>query len=79
MGSDPEHNPLRLDAGQLARVAPDLGQKVSDEHQVVTRAQVLVDRLKVLPILDGLDEVGSEALPAATLAVTVMARHSPWS
>ena len=70
VGWDPEHTTL-FDwmSGQLARVAPDLGQKVSDGHQVVTRAQVLVDRLKVLPILDGLDEVGSEELPAATLAV----------
>ncbi|HET6188669.1 MAG TPA: hypothetical protein VFE59_16970 [Trebonia sp.] len=70
VGWDPEHTTL-FDwmSGQLARVVPDLGQKVSDGHQVVTRAQVLVDRLKVLPILDGLDEVGSEALPAATLAV----------
>lgn len=54
---------------QLARVDPDLGRKVSDGRQVVTRAQVLLDRLKVLPILDGLDEVGSTELPAATLAV----------
>lgn len=56
-------------SGQLARVDPDLGRKVIDGRQVVTRAQVLIDRLKVLPVLDGLDEVGSAALPAATLAV----------
>lgn len=54
---------------QLARVNPDLGQKVSDGRQIITRAQVLIDRLKVLPLLDGLDEVGWAALPAATLAV----------
>ena len=56
-------------SGQLARVDPDLGRKVIDGRQVVTRAQVLIDRLKVLPVLDGLDEVGSAELPAATLAV----------
>lgn len=56
-------------SGQLARVDPDLGRKVTDGRQVVTRAQVLIDRLKVLPVLDGLDEVGSAELPAATLAV----------
>jgi tetratricopeptide (TPR) repeat protein len=56
-------------SGQLARVNPDLGQEVSDGGQIITRAQVLIDRLKVLPVLDGLDEVGRAALPAATLAV----------
>jgi tetratricopeptide (TPR) repeat protein len=56
-------------SGQLARVNPDLGHKVSDGRQITTRAQVLVDRQKVLPILDGLDEVGAAALPAATRAV----------
>lgn len=55
---------------QLAHINPDLGLRVSDGRQVVTRAQVLIDRLKVLPILDGLDEVGDPKLPAATLAVS---------
>lgn len=56
---DPTQTPLFYwMSEQLTRVNPDLGQKVRDGRQIVTRAQVLVDRLKVLPVLDGLDEIG---------------------
>jgi hypothetical protein len=54
---------------QLIRINPELKQKVNDGHRTITRAQVLVDRMKVLPILDGLDEVGKSSLPMATLAI----------
>lgn len=56
-------------AEQLVRINADLGQKVSDGRRVITRAQVLVDRMKVLPILDGLDEVAESSRPTATLAI----------
>jgi hypothetical protein len=54
---------------QLVRINADLAQRVSDGRRYVTRAQALVDRQKVLPILDGIDEVVEEARPMATLAV----------
>ena len=56
-------------AVQLTRINPELGQRVSNGRQIMTRAQVLVDRMKVLPILDGLDEVAKDSRPMATLAV----------
>ena len=56
-------------AEQLVRIFTDLAQVVSDGHQVLTRAQVLVDRMKVLPVLDGLDEVAEASRPMATLAI----------
>jgi tetratricopeptide (TPR) repeat protein/predicted ATPase len=56
-------------AEQLIRINVDLAQRVRDGRRVITRAQALVDRLKVLPILDGLDEVAQTSLPMATVAV----------
>jgi hypothetical protein len=56
-------------ADQLIRINSDLAQRVSDGRRVITRAQALVDRMKVLPILDGLDEVAEASRPMATLAV----------
>jgi len=56
-------------AEQLVRIYSDLAQVVSDGHQALTRAQVLVDRMRVLPILDGLDEVAETSRPLATLAI----------
>jgi len=54
---------------QLIRINSDLAQRVSDGRGFVTRAQALVDRMRVLPILDGLDEVVEVARPLATLAI----------
>ena len=56
-------------AEQLVRIYADLAQVVSDGHQALTRAQVLVDRMKVLPVLDGLNEVSETSRPMATLAI----------
>lgn len=56
-------------AGQLIRINSDLAQRVSDGPRVITRAQALVDRMKVLPILDGLDEVAKASRPMATVAI----------
>jgi NACHT domain len=56
-------------AAQLTRINPELRQRVSDGRQTTTRAHVLVDRMKVLPILDGLDELDEESRPIATVAV----------
>ena len=67
---EPEHTTLfNWIAAQLTRINPELRQRVSDARQTTTRAHVLVDRMKVLPILDGLDEVDKESRPIATLAV----------
>jgi len=54
---------------QLVRINADLAKRVSDGHRYITRAQALVDRMKVLPILDGLDEVAKAGRPMATLAI----------
>lgn len=56
-------------AEQLIRINSGLAQRVSDGRRVITRAQALVDRMKVLPILDGLDEVTKASRPMATLAI----------
>jgi tetratricopeptide (TPR) repeat protein len=56
-------------ATQITRINPELRQRVSDGRQTTTRAHVLVDRMKILPILDGLDELTRESRPIATLAV----------
>ena len=56
-------------AGQLIRTISGLGRRVSDGRRTITRAQVLVDRIKVLPILDGLDELPESSRPTATLAI----------
>lgn len=56
-------------AGQLERINADLAQVVNDGRQLLTRAQVLLDRMKILPILDGLDEVEEVSRPMATLAI----------
>jgi hypothetical protein len=67
---DPEQTTLfNWIAAQLTRINPELRQRVSDGRQATTRAHVLVDRMKVLPILDGLDELDEESRPIATLAV----------
>lgn len=54
---------------QLVRINADLARRVRDGRRYATRAQALVDRMKVLPILDGLDEVAEKSRPQATIAV----------
>ncbi len=54
---------------QLTRINADLSRPVSDGRRIITRAQALVDRMKVLPILDGLDEIDEAASPVATTAI----------
>src|SRR5215831_19373216 len=56
-------------AEQLIRINSGLAQRVRDGRSDITRAQALVDRMKVLPILDGLDEVAKASRPMATIAV----------
>jgi predicted ATPase len=56
-------------AEQLIRINVDLADRVRDGRRVITRAQVLVDRMRVLPILDGIDEVADASRPMATVAV----------
>ena len=56
-------------AGQLIRTNSGLARRVSDGRRTITRAQVLLDRMKVLPILDGLDELTESSRPIATLAI----------
>jgi hypothetical protein len=56
-------------SGQLVRINAELGRRVSDGRRYITRAQALVNRMRVLPILDGLDEVVEEARPMVTVAV----------
>ena len=54
---------------QLIRIDADLAHRVRDGRSFITRAQALVDRMKVLPMLDGLDEIPEAARPMATLAI----------
>ena len=54
---------------QLVRINADLAHRVLDGRRTVTRAQALVDRMKVVPILDGLDEIDDELRPKATVAI----------